>query len=277
MQTGTAARGFAAVVLVRFVVCVIGTEIVVRRLHTVRVIEMRATVIRHRARELTEHESRHEQQQENQALQGKSHAARVSQRIRMDWAGVSAPMNTGIRALMDLAAHDPQTGLVRVVIDTPKGSRNKYKFDEELGVFKLSRILPDGMAFPFDFGSIPGTKAEDGDALDVIVLTEAALFVGCLVHVRLLGVLRATQTEGRKTLRNDRLIGAVQTPVNEPCARTLAQLGATRLRAIEHFFVAYNQAQGRRFRISGRAGASAARKLLSSCGQQPDPRKKSNG
>jgi inorganic pyrophosphatase len=58
--------------------------------------------------------------------------------------------------LMNLSPHDPKTGLVRVVIDTPRGSRNKYKFEPDLGVFKLSRILPAGMSFPFDFGSIPG-------------------------------------------------------------------------------------------------------------------------
>jgi inorganic pyrophosphatase len=93
--------------------------------------------------------------------------------------------------LMDLPARDPESGLVRVVIDTPRGSRNKYKFDRELASFKLSRVLPAGMSFPFDFGSIPGTEAEDGDALDVLVLTESPLIVGCVVHVHLVGIIQA--------------------------------------------------------------------------------------
>jgi inorganic pyrophosphatase len=149
-----------------------------------------------------------------------------------------------------------------VIVDTPRGSRNKYKFDPELAVFKLSRVLPAGMSFPFDFGSIPGTCAEDGDALDILVLTEAPLFAGCLVLVHLVGVIRATQKEGRTTIRNDRLIGAVETPVNKPVIRDIHDLSAEILRDIEHFFRSYNQAQGRQFSIEGRAGARAAQGLL---------------
>jgi inorganic pyrophosphatase len=165
---------------------------------------------------------------------------------------------------MDLPALDPSSGLVRVVIDTPQGSRNKYKYDPELGVFKLSRILPAGMAFPHDFGSIPSTCAEDGDALDVMVITEAPLFVGCLVQVHLIGVIRARQREGRKMIRNDRLVATIETPVNKPAIRKLEQVDAQQLRDIEHFFSSYNQAQGREFKISGRGGPQAAQKMLRS-------------
>jgi inorganic pyrophosphatase len=164
--------------------------------------------------------------------------------------------------LMTLSARDPQTGLVRVVIDTPRGSRNKYKFDAELAAFKLSRVLPAGMAFPFDFGSIPGTRAEDGDALDVMVLTEAPLCVGCLILVHLVGVVRATQTEGRRKIRNDRLLGVIETPVNKPTLRDLAELPREQLDDIEHFFRSYNEAQGRPFAITGRAGPKAAKQML---------------
>jgi inorganic pyrophosphatase len=164
--------------------------------------------------------------------------------------------------LMNLSPHDPKTGLVRVVIDTPRGSRNKYKFDADLGIFKLSRILPAGMSFPFDFGSIPGTYAEDGDALDILVLNEAPLVVGCLVQVRLVGIIRATQKEGRATIRNDRLLGAIETPVNKPVVREIHDLSKDVLNDVEHFFCAYNEAQGRTFAISGRAGAKAAESVL---------------
>lgn len=165
--------------------------------------------------------------------------------------------------LMKLSPRDPKTRLVRVVIDTPRGSRNKYKFDTELEVFKLSRVLPAGMSFPHDFGSIPGTRAEDGDALDVLVLSEAPLVVGCLVHVRLIGIIRATQKEGRTTIRNDRLIGALETPVNKAAMRDIGELAKSLLEDIEHFFRSYNEAQGRQFVISGRAGAKAAERVLS--------------
>lgn len=163
---------------------------------------------------------------------------------------------------MELPALDPDTGLVRVVIDTPKGSRNKYKFDSRLGLLKLSRILPAGMSFPYDFGSIPSTCAEDGDALDVLVLGEAPLFPGCLVQVHLIGVIRAVQKERRKMIRNDRLLATLETPVNKPSITQLNQVDGQQLKDIEHFFRSYNQAQGREFRITGRGGARQAQKMF---------------
>lgn len=166
------------------------------------------------------------------------------------------------RAPMQLPAVDPATGLVRVIIDTPRGSRNKYKFDDELGVFKLSRILPAGMIFPFDFGAIPSTRADDGDALDVLVLTDAPLFVGCLVNVHLIGVIRARQKQGRRMIRNDRLLATIETPVNKPAVHNLDELDPQQLRDVEHFFRSYNEAQRRQFNIAGRGGPQAAKKLL---------------
>jgi inorganic pyrophosphatase len=163
---------------------------------------------------------------------------------------------------MELPAQDPDTGLVRVVIDTPKGSRNKYKFDAELGVLKLSRVLPAGMSFPYDFGSIPSTRAEDGDALDVMVLAQAPLLPGCLVHVHLIGVIRATQKERRRMIRNDRLLATLETPVNQPEITRIEQVAEQTLRDIEHFFRSYNLAQGREFRITGRGGVRHAQKMF---------------
>ena len=165
-------------------------------------------------------------------------------------------------APMQLPAIDPDTGLIRVIIDTPRGSRNKYKFDDALGVFKLSRILPAGMSFPFDFGAIPATRAEDGDALDVLVLTEAPLFVGCLVNVHLIGVIRARQKQGRRMIRNDRLIATIETPVNKPALHDLRELDPQQLRDVEHFFRSYNEAQRREFNITGRGGPQAAKQML---------------
>jgi inorganic pyrophosphatase len=153
-------------------------------------------------------------------------------------------------------------GLVNVIIDTPGGSRNKYKFDADLGVFRISRILPVGMSFPYDFGSVPGTRAEDGDPLDVLVLGPAPTFPGCLVTVRLIGILRAQQVERGRQIRNDRLIGVLVTPVNRAPLRELGELDAEQLRGIEEFFISYNRAHGRAFRITGRLGARAAEAAL---------------
>ena len=118
------------------------------------------------------------------------------------------------------------------------------------------------MAFPYDFGFIPSTRAADGDPLDVLVLGEEPLFPGCLVTVRLVGVIQAEQTEHGKTFRNDRLIGAIETPVNRPAIRTLEDLRTERLDEIEHFFMAYNHLEGRHFRPLGRHGPAMAEELL---------------
>ena len=161
-----------------------------------------------------------------------------------------------------LPAREPGSGRIHVVIDTPAGSRSKYKYDSALGLFRISRVLPAGSVFPYDFGSIPGTRAPDGDPLDVLVLGLPPSFPGCLVTVRLVGVLHALQREAGRTIRNDRLIGIGETPVNRVRLRELRSLDAERLRDIEHFFESYNRRQGRQFRISGRGGRRAAEVVL---------------
>src|SRR4051794_30156861 len=91
--------------------------------------------------------------------------------------------------LTHLPARADDSGRIHVIIDTPRGSRNKFKYDEELGVFRLGKVLPLGAYFPYDFGFIPSTRGEDGDPLDVLVLSEEPAFCGCLVSALLLGVL----------------------------------------------------------------------------------------
>jgi inorganic pyrophosphatase len=153
-------------------------------------------------------------------------------------------------------------GLVHVVVDTPKGSANKYKFDVDLQAFTLSRVLPLGAHFPFDFGFIPGTAAEDGDALDVILIVDVPSFVGCLMKARLIGVVTAEQREQRRTIRNDRLVAVPVTPVNHPKIRRIDDLPTQQLDEFESFFINYNKIQGRRFSPLGRRGPEAAERLL---------------
>jgi inorganic pyrophosphatase len=83
----------------------------------------------------------------------------------------------------------------RAIIETPKGARNKFNYDPESGLFRLGGFLPEGMMFPFDFGFIPSTSAGDGDPLDIMVLMDAPATTGCLIDVRLIGVIEAMQTE----------------------------------------------------------------------------------
>jgi inorganic pyrophosphatase len=165
-------------------------------------------------------------------------------------------------SLNELPAVDPDSGRLNVVVDTPKGSRNKYKFDEEHGQWRLSKVLPLGLCFPYDFGFVPSTRGEDGDPVDVLLLTDEPAFPGCVVPARLIGVLEAEQTEDGKTVRNDRLIAVVETPYNPAKFHSLEELRAPQLEEIEHFFVSYNQVEGRQFRPLARRGADHAQQLL---------------
>src|SRR5215208_1072043 len=110
------------------------------------------------------------------------------------------------RGLNRLGAYAPDADELNVIIETPRGSRNKFNYDGGLGLFKLGGVLPAGAVFPFDFGFIPSTLGGDGDPLDVLVLMDEPAFTGCLVPSNLLGVIEAEQTEDGKTTRNDRLI-----------------------------------------------------------------------
>jgi inorganic pyrophosphatase len=154
------------------------------------------------------------------------------------------------------------SGLLNVVVETPAGSRNKYRFDEGHGLFLLHKTLPAGAMFPFDFGFIPGTRAEDGDPIDVMIVGNEPTFTGCLVTVRLLGIIEAKQTAKGKTIRNDRLIGTAETPKIRPRERSLADLPARIIEQIEHFFASYNEYEGRKFVSVGRRGPQVAAKRV---------------
>ena len=157
---------------------------------------------------------------------------------------------------------DHKSGNLNVVIDTPKGSRNKYAFDFKIDAYKLKTVLPHGTVFPFDFGSIPGTVADDGDPLDVLVLMDEPVFIGCLIEARLLGVIEAQQTEGGETQRNDRLIAVAAESHTNAKLKSLRKLDSKLLGEIEHFFVSYNDARGKKFKPIGRRGPAVAKRLI---------------
>ena len=153
-------------------------------------------------------------------------------------------------------------GTLNVLVDTPRGSALKFKLDSEKSVYTVSHFLTRGAVFPFDFGSIPSTAADDGDPLDLLVLAEAPTFPGCLVTVRLVGGLEARQTQEGRTMRNDRLLGVASESHAYEDVRNLRDVPKRLLDEIEHFFVSYNEARGRRFRVLRRVGPEAAKRLV---------------
>lgn len=149
-----------------------------------------------------------------------------------------------------------------VVIETPKGSPNKLAFEPRLGTFVLKGVLPAGAVFPFDFGFVPSTRADDGDPLDVLVLMDAPVFPGCVVPARLIGVIEAEQTEDGQTERNDRLLAVAANSATHRSIQTLDDLSKDLVAQIEHFFVSYNEMKGKRFDVTGRAGQKRAHTLV---------------
>src|SRR5947209_14248375 len=100
--------------------------------------------------------------------------------------------------------------LLRVVVETPKGSRNKFAFNPDEHTFELKKVLPAGMAFPYDFGFVPSTKGDDGDPIDVLVLMDEPAFPGCVLACRLIGVIEGEQEDGDGKVRNDRVIAVAK-------------------------------------------------------------------
>jgi len=153
---------------------------------------------------------------------------------------------------------DAKKGTCRAIIETPKGSRNKFDYDRISALFMLGGLLPEGMMFPFDFGFIPSTLGEDGDPLDILVLLDAPAHVGCLIEVRLIGIINAEQTDGSKTKTNDRLLGVAIHSYDHEDLKSIKDVSKTLLDQLEAFFVSYNKQRGKKFRVTGTGGPKKA-------------------
>ena len=153
--------------------------------------------------------------------------------------------------------------LLNVIIETPKGWRNKYNYDPELELFCLKKCLPLGMEFPFDFGFIPNTVGEDGDPLDVLVIMEDGAYPGCLLQCKPLGVLKANQkkADGIET-RNDRIVCIASQSILFAGINELKELNKDMVRQVEDFFVDYNKREGKVFSPIGWYNADEALKTV---------------
>jgi inorganic pyrophosphatase len=151
---------------------------------------------------------------------------------------------------------------VNAVIETPKGSRNKYVYDEETGGYKLKKALPAGMVFPFDFGFVPSTKADDGDPMDILVLTDAPTFSGCIVECKVIGIIKVQQEKKGHDVRNDRVIAVQLDSRQYNSVDKLGDLEEGLLKEIIHFFASYNNITEDKFIPLGNDGAAQAIRLI---------------
>ncbi|MBV9764468.1 MAG: inorganic diphosphatase [Acidobacteriaceae bacterium] len=150
----------------------------------------------------------------------------------------------------------------KVIIETPKGRRNKFDYDPDYSLFALGGLLPEGLAFPFDFGFIPSTLGDDGDPLDVMVLMDEPAHVGCLLDVRLIGVIEAEQSEGKKRTENDRLIAVSIHSYSHENVSSLSEVNKSLLDQVDEFFLSYNKSRGKKFKVKGRHGPKRAAELV---------------
>lgn len=152
--------------------------------------------------------------------------------------------------------------IIRVIIETPKGSRNKYAFDKDARVFELKKVLPAGMNFPYDFGFLPSTLADDGDPTDVLVLMDEPAFPGCVLKCRIVGIIQGEQSDKKETERNDRIIAIEQDNHSYASVKHVDDLGKEFARELEEFFVNYHKLTGKKYKILGLKGPKAAQRCI---------------
>jgi inorganic pyrophosphatase len=151
---------------------------------------------------------------------------------------------------------------INVIIETPKGTSTKYTFEPETKLFKLGKILPEGLVFPLHFGFIPNTKGEDGDPLDVLVLLDEPSYPGCHVECKIIGVIEAEQTEDNETVRNDRFIAKAVESLKYSKINSIEDLDTSIIDQITYFFISYNKLSNKVFKPLKNEGPENALKSL---------------
>jgi len=154
---------------------------------------------------------------------------------------------------------------IEVVIETPKGSVQKYDYVPNTPFFKMKKILPAGMVFPYDFGFIPKTKGEDGDPLDVIVISEFNSFPGVIIKCRIIGGIKAEQSaekDSRKMVRNDRFLAVPKCSNIFQEVEDMKDLPAQITDQLEAFFTEYNKLEGKKFKALAKLNAKEAQALI---------------
>jgi len=130
--------------------------------------------------------------------------------------------------------------VINVIIEVPKGSRNKYEYDTEMGCIQLNRVLYSSMHYPGDYGLIPQTVSEDGDPLDVLVMVGGPSFPGCIIQARPIGLFRMLDSEEA----DDKVLAV---PASDPLYRDyleIADIPQHFLAEVAHFFTVYKDLEG---------------------------------
>lgn len=157
---------------------------------------------------------------------------------------------------LDPGRHFPE--VVRMVVEIPKNSRNKYEYDTKLGVFRLDRTLYSPMHYPGDYGFVPGTYAADGDPMDVLALTDEPTFTGCVLDARPIGLLRMADEKGA----DEKILAVPERNPRFDEMRTVDEVPPHVRLEIEHFFDIYKELEGKKTEIKGWLGLKEVRQYI---------------
>ncbi len=155
----------------------------------------------------------------------------------------------------------PSPGLVNLVVEIPAGSRNKYEYFAEAGVMVLDRVLHSSLKYPFDYGFIPNTLAEDGAPLDAMVIMDEPTFAGCLIIARPIGVLD-THDSGAY---DGKLLCVPVADTRQCLISSIRQIAPSQLEDVAEFFRTYNYFESRGITIGGWRDSEAVDELLETC------------
>jgi len=151
--------------------------------------------------------------------------------------------------------------IINAVVEIPAGSSNKYEYDRNLGVFRLDRVLYSSMHYPADFGFIPGTLAEDGDPVDILILISRPTFPGCVLKARPVGMLGMVDDKGL----DEKILAVAQHDPRYQQVDDVAGVTPHVLKEIEYFFNAYKNLEGRRSLTFGWSGKAEAHQRIETC------------
>jgi inorganic pyrophosphatase len=151
---------------------------------------------------------------------------------------------------------------IYAVVETPRGCTCKLEFDPQLRVFTLAKPLMSGLTYPYDWGFIPSTKADDGDPLDVLVIHDAATYPGLVLRCKPIGILEVLQTTEGKKQRNDRVFAVPERSPFEGDLQDLRQLPTRAIEELEQFFRATNALEEKQLEFLGWRGPTRAIKAI---------------